>query len=93
MFLRAKKTADDEDEAWETTKCPRGCGELETEQHYLKCTASPHHQNKRHHLLGLKNWMTKSLTLPPLQILLLRALTDWLHGRQTRTHDIKATLR
>ena len=90
-FLRAKKKDIDDDEAWETTKCPHRCGKLETEQHYLKCTACPHHQNKRHHLLGLKNWMTKSLTLLPLQILLLRALTDWLHGRQVRTHDIKET--
>jgi len=41
--------------------------------------------------MGLRKWMTKSLTLPPLQILLLRALTDWLHGRQSRTHDITET--
>ena len=41
--------------------------------------------------MGLRNWMTKSLTMPPLQILLLRALTDWLHGRQSRTHEITET--
>jgi len=90
-FLRSKRTDNDDVEAWETTKCPHGCGELEREQHYLKCTACPHHQNKRHHLLGLKNWMIKSLTLPPLQILLLRALMDWLHRHQACTHEIKET--
>ena len=35
--------------------------------------------------------MTKSLTLPPLQIILLRAITDWLHGCQSRTHEISET--
>ena len=35
--------------------------------------------------------MTKSLTLPPLQILLLRALSDWLHGCQSCTQEITET--
>jgi len=90
-FLISKKTDGDNVEEWDNTKCPHGCGEIEAAQHYLTCTACPHHRNKRQHLMGLRNWMTKSLTMPPLQILLLRALTDWLHGRQSQTHEITET--
>ena len=72
-------------------KVSHGCGKLEIEKHYLKCTSFPHHKNKRHQLHGLQRWMTNSLTMKLLQIVLVRAISDWLRGCYSRTHESTET--
>ena len=89
QFFEQSQAAREDRDARDVGRCPMGCGQHETSQHYLQCTKLRDTTAINQSFGMLQKWLKKAHTAPEMEVIFLVGLRHWIeHDTQKEMWEL-----